>query len=534
VNPLLGQVFTPAPVADLALALALEGAPDDARLLDPTCGDGVFLARARAAGVPAARLAGLDIDPALAAAAAARVPGARVEHADALRPHPATYAVVVGNPPYVRQELLGAAGKRRVAAALARDWPDLPAAIRAALVGRADLALAIVARALRLTRPGGRIALVLSAAVLDAGYRRALAGLLEGRAAVLAVVASRRERWFHDAAVHGLILVLERAGAAPPPPVRLVRLDAPVAAVARRVRGLADLDALGARRLPAGSLPDERWPALLRAPDLWFEALAAAGPALVPLAEVAEVRRGATSGCNRFFYLPRDEARGIEPRFLVPLLKSPRHSPTIHIDAARLPFLAFTCDLDEAALARHPGAAAHVRRHRTLASGSTLAGRARWWSLKAPPARVFLSKAYDERFVQHLSSRPVVADQRLYALRPRRAAPELLAAILNGSLAALAIESLGRASMGEGALELSVADAARLPVLDPARLDPAAVAAVFAPLTRRPVGAVGDEAAARDRAALDRALAAAAPGLLDLPLGAVLAAAVAERRARSR
>jgi hypothetical protein len=36
----LGLVFTPAPVADLVLSLALAGLPADARLLDPACAPG--------------------------------------------------------------------------------------------------------------------------------------------------------------------------------------------------------------------------------------------------------------------------------------------------------------------------------------------------------------------------------------------------------------------------------------------------------------------------------------------------------------
>jgi SAM-dependent methyltransferase len=508
----LGQVFTPAPVAELVLSLALEGQAAGARVLDPACGDGVFLARAAARG---ARPSGVEIDPSTAARARGPV---LVADFMSLPPPAQPFDAVIGNPPYVRQELLGAA-KARIAARVAADWPGL------AFPARADLALAFVARALRFVRPGGRVAFVVSAALLDAGYGRGLAELLDGRGRVAAVVASPRERWFADAAVHGVLLILERAAGAAP--TLCARLRVPIAEAAARVRGLTDLAAVADVR-PAP--PGARLGPLLRAPAAW---LAAAGsPALVPLAAVAEVRRGATSGANDFFYLGRAAAARwrLEPRFLAPLLRTPRAVARITLDPERLATLAFVCKEPRERLPA--GARAYVDAHARLAARPTLAARPRWWSLPARPARLFLTKAYSARFVQPLAARPVVPDQRVYAVAPRPGvALDLLAAVLNGTLAALAIESLGRASLGEGALELAVADAEALPVLDPRRLDAPAVRRAFAPLARRLMGDVFAERDAADRRALDRALAP--PDLAGLELGPALAATVAERLARS-
>jgi hypothetical protein len=533
----LGQVFTPPAVADLTLALALGGDTAFARVLDPACGDGVFLARALAAGVAAARLSGVEIDPVAAAAAQRALPGVRVERRDFFEVAPpspgAAFDAVVGNPPYVRQEALGDARKQRVATRVQHDWPD------AAWPLRADLAAAFVARALRFVRPGGKVAFVLSTAALDAGYGEALRGFLHGRAHVLAVVVSPRERWFAEAQIHAAIVVLERVAesSSPPPPARFARLRVPVAEAAARVASLADLDAVADVRLAAAG---DSWPSLLRAPDAWFAARAAAGDALVPLAQVAELWRGATSGANEFFYLTRAQAaaRGVERAFLRPVLRTPRAATAIRVDPAALPTLAFVCDLDEAALARHPGAAAHVRAHAALATRPTLAVRQRWWQLSARPAQAFLTKAYDVRFVQPYAPEPLCADQRVYALAPWPGCgdAEMLAAILNGTLTALALESLGRASMGQGALEWSVGDAQTLPVLDPRRVDALKVRKAFRQLASRTVGPVAAEAAAADRLALDEALTAHLPALAaQLPaIHAALVASVADRRERSR
>jgi len=563
----LGQWFTPPAVADLALALALggEGPAREVRVLDPTCGDGVFLARARAAGVPAAGLVGVELDGAAAALARAAAPGAEVRRGDLfeLEPDRRGFDAVVGNPPYVRQERLSAAQKARVRRRLRADWPPMPDGELDRLVGRADLAAAVLARALRLCRPGGRVAMVVSSALVDAGYARALWSLVEREGRVLALVEAPEERWFSDAAVNAMIAVVERRGGAGPVadggalaaagapaaasaaaaagPVLVARLKVPTAEAAARVRALADLAAVAeVRRVPAGE--PAAWAAALRAPAVWFDLAALAGDRLVELGALAEVRRGITSGANDVFYLPRRRAAelGLEPELLAPLLRSPREpgGETIAIDPARLHTLALLAPADPAELARHPGARRYLESCAGAAERPTLRARQPWWALPARPARLFLTKAYAARFVQRLAPAPVVADQRLYSIHPRAGVDvELVAAALNSTFGALALESLGRASLGEGALEWTVADAARLPVLDPRRLAaPAARAAreALAALAARPIGAVHEEARRADRARLDRAVAAA-PALARLlpEVHAALAARVARRPPRA-
>lgn len=101
-----GQVFTP-PAVVAAMCRAVLGplrGTAGARVLDPACGDGRFLAGA-AALLTAPRLIGIERDPEVAAAARARVPGAELHVAEALFDLPAgarEVDAVIGNPPYLR------------------------------------------------------------------------------------------------------------------------------------------------------------------------------------------------------------------------------------------------------------------------------------------------------------------------------------------------------------------------------------------------------------------------------------------------
>jgi hypothetical protein len=282
---------------------------------------------------------------------------------------------------------------------------------------------------------------------------------------------------------------------------------------------------------------------LLRSSGAWLELERVAGEALVPLGALCEVRRGITSGANDVFYLPRARARalGLEPEVLLPLVRSPRAAAaTIAIDPGATRDVALVCPPDEQALSRYPAAGRYLADRAEARLRPTLRSRRSWWALPARPARLFFTKAYAARFLHRLAPVPVVADQRVYSLHPRPGIRlELVAAALNSTFGAFAIESLGRASMGEGALEWAVDDARGLPVLDPRALasrDAAAVRSALAAVAARPIGPVDAERGRPDRRRLDAAVAAPWPALASLlePVHDALIGSVRRRAARGQ
>lgn len=512
----LGQWFTAAPVAQLAMA-ALAPFERRARVIDPTCGDGAFLDAARAAGLTA--LTGVEIDREAAARARARLPGATITVGDALadpRIAPAgAFDLVIGNPPWVRAGRIDPAVKRARAAVLSADWPELDRGLIDVIARHADVAATCLLRALRLVAPGGRLALVVSTALLDADGAAALWTAVERVANVRALIIAPGERWFAEAAVNPMLVIAQRhAGAPVPGTPRLLRLTAPTA-VAARAAGLEAVTAHADERRAAGP---ETWGPALRAPGAWFAWRAAAGDAIVPLRELAEVRRGVTTGANDVFYLKRAEASALrlERRYLAPVVRSPFNGAPapIAIAPAESPLVAIALPPD-ARLDRVPRIAAWLRGHEAAALQTSARRRDPWWSLPANPARLFLAKAYGPRFVQRLADVPMLADQRVYALTPRDGVDLLsLAAVLNALPTALALESLGRGSMGYGVVEWTVHDAMELPVLDVRRATDARradLASALAVMSRRPVEHVRLERGRPDRAALDGAALSLAP-----------------------
>ncbi len=197
----LGVVYTPrevtAPMVERALAPLVAGkSPAEIlalRACDFAIGEGAFLVElvrvlAEAHGGRDARrevaahcLYGADIDPGAIATARAVVEGyvgAPVpELADHLRTGDAlalawpAFDVVVGNPPYIRQELLAPATKQALRGFASYD-------------GVADLYVYFIELAHRLLRVGGRYCLVVPTKWLTAAYARPLRAFLAREASV--------------------------------------------------------------------------------------------------------------------------------------------------------------------------------------------------------------------------------------------------------------------------------------------------------------------------------------------------------------
>jgi len=191
----LGAYYTPPALCDRLIELATEVGIDwrHARVLDPACGGGAFLApaaRRMAQSLigddPSAaldsiveRLRGFELDPFaawmsrvfldvaladLCKATGRRLPDTLVDVCDSLDSECAEtgFDLVIGNPPYGRVALS----------------PELRTKYGRSLYGHANLYGVFTDLALRLTRPGGIIAFVTPTGFLGGEYFKALRGLL--------------------------------------------------------------------------------------------------------------------------------------------------------------------------------------------------------------------------------------------------------------------------------------------------------------------------------------------------------------------
>ena len=374
-----GQYYTRPEVVDLINAFAIRSGEDV--VLDPGCGGGTFLVRAYARKKRLAPrldhpallegIYGTDISPFAAHLSTinlatrdliedANYP--RVKRSDFFDLRAGAeflrlptngeneqivnlprFTAVVGNPPYVRQEDIDPAAKRKYAA-LAR-------AVGLDASGRSDLHVYFWAHALAVMAPDARLGFLASSQWLDSEYGFRLQAFLLENFRIEAIIESRDEPWFVGARVATVATMAAREADSQVRDdnlVRFVQIQRPIAALLEhdgtsagalesaerfRARVLAcaeDSHGIGWRvrvrrqgdMREAGVRLGERtkgrpvylggkWGIPLRAPDLWEDLFQIGGEKWRSLAEIADVARGITSGKDAFFYLSDWSSRGL-------------------------------------------------------------------------------------------------------------------------------------------------------------------------------------------------------------------------------
>jgi len=580
-----GQYYTPPDVVDLINAFCIRKA--EAIVLDPACGGGTFLVRAYARKKAMdnslshrkllSQLWGIDIASFPVSLAVINLATrdlveeenyprvARKDFFEVFRGRPALglplrveaklgissldlqkvelplsdVDAAVSNLPYVRQEEIETKDKLRQA--LATDFAPSPPQ----LSGRSDLHCYFWPHATPFLYEGGYIGFLSSNSWLDVDYGADLQKFILDRYKVIAILESKVERWFPEAAVNTCITVLQKCSHAQERAnnlVRFVRIKAPLAqlipqtenevvrqgavnGIVRLIEGtdhLLETDSLHIytirqQELYREGLDDEgkyaraKWGKYLRAPRVFFEILERAGDKLSPLGNIAEVRFGIKTGANEFFYLTEEQAKawGIEEEYLKPVVKSPRELQSIIVDPAKLKYRLLMVHEDKRAL-KGKRVLKYINwgESQGYHKRPTCASRERWWDLgdwRHPD--MLWSDAYGQRFAVFKNQPNLFGDKRffyIYFTQPK--AERIAEAFLNSAIIPLLIELEGIVNLGEGVVYTNVYWLEHLPILNLQKLRSVEIeelAKGFAKLCQRSVLSIFDEIDQPDRQELD-------------------------------
>jgi len=248
----------------------------------------------------------------------------------------------------------------------------------------------------------------------------------------------------------------------------------------------------------------------LRAPEIFFTILEKGKGKLVRLGDIAEVRRGFTTGANEFFYLEvldyrpvcpvcgvvhenaltKEEEREylinnepipegvliavrngagwegyIEGEFLKPVVKSPREIKTIKIRPEDLRYRVFMCHMEKEAMARL--GKRHALDYIKWGEGKgyqnrpTCKSRVRWWDVGIREISSFLcTMTYRERFFMALNG-VCFADARMYDIY----CPPKIGVYLNSTHLLLFLELSTRTyGGGGGPVDVKVYEVLKLPI----------------------------------------------------------------------
>jgi hypothetical protein len=418
------------------------------------------------------------------------------------------FDIIIGNPPYVRQEDIAdplgkVKDKKQYKGCLQEmvriDFPDdFP--LKKKINAQSDLYTYFYIRALRLLNPQGITTFICSNSWLDVGYGVWLQEFLLKRTTVELIIDNHAKRSFEAADVNTIISLISASQKKVDHnhPVKFVAFKIPFeeAIFTENLLAIEGADAVvsndvfrvypvtvknlqeagmeyeheGERKLDAGKYIGDKWGGkYLRAPDIFFTILEKGKDKLVKLGDIAEVRRGFTTGVNEFFYLDDDQIREwkIESEYLKPVIKSPRDSKTILVEPKQLKNKIFLCNKSKKEL-KDTNALKYIEwgeRQKTKdgicwKDVSSVQGRKYWYGLgERKPREILWPMIHNDRLACFWNKQLVEADHNLFEITPFT--PSLFSVIT-----IFFRELYGRSNLGEGALKTEGIDINKFMVLD--------------------------------------------------------------------
>jgi len=504
---------------------------------------------------------------------------------------------IVGNFPYIRQELIEKkvrGYKKFLEKVLAEDWlviyPDvfelkekdkikdylkngldispLMEKAKLKLSGQADIYAYLFFHCGYFLKEGGRIGIVTSNAWLDVAYGYELQKFFLKNFKIIAIVESRCEPWFEDAAVNTIFTILERCSNKEERKnhlVKFVKLKKKLKEIIpqnlefphQRWQGIEKLvkeiegkgsefyklegtrfictleghktyedEMFRIRILKQGDLLKElesqgktaKWGKYLRAPEIYFEILEKCKNKLVPLKEVAEVKFGIKTGINEFFYLDDEKIKKwkIEEEFLKPVIKSPKESDTILIDPQKLKYKIFICNKSKEELKKEgkSGALKYIEwgEKQKTKNGvpwpevPSVRGRKCWYLSEERNEPIVWIMLYNPSFKTFLNKEKTLIDHTLYGISPKiDIFGETLIQFLNSSFANLQAEIIGYPQMAAGGLKTHVEDIQNFLFVPSFKLNKN-IQKSFLKLLSRSIKPIFEEVKMKDRQELDSAI----------------------------
>jgi len=374
------------------------------------------------------------------------------------------FDIVMGNPPYVRQEAISdprtpreqvtAENKRAYKDKLARSvYQTFPhffgyragsSTVAHKIDAKSDLYIYFYLHGLSLLNSRGSFCFITSNSWLDVGYGADLQEFLLKHCHVKLVLDNQVRRTFANADVNSIIVLFsapdDSSDCALEKTARFVMFRVPFehilspvifdeieeATERKATKEYRVFPIQQAKLLEDGcELPEEeeetgkvsgplikvdryignKWGGkYLRAPDIYWTILEKGKGKLVRLGDIAEVRRGFTTGANEFFYLDDDKIMEWEigEEFLKPVIKSPRECTRVLINKSELKFKIFICHERKSDL-KHTAALEYIKwgESQGFQERPTCAARFNWYELKPSdwPTLVWV-KSINDRHLQ--------------------------------------------------------------------------------------------------------------------------------------
>ena len=441
------------------------------------------------------------------------------------------FDIVVGNPPYVRQEAIRdprqpaeevtpdskKAYKQKLSDSVYAAWPKAfgynPKTGKTAwkLDKKSDLYIYFYFHGLSLLNEAGAFSFITSNSWLDVGYGKDLQQFLLTRGLVKLVIDNQARRSFASADVNTVIVLFGLAqdvtnggrSLDPDHIARFVMLTVPFegtldAVIWEEVEESSSRCSTPEYRIhiatqahllesgmdaEKGKFAGDKWGGkYLRAPDIYWVIMEKCKDKLVRLGDIADVRRGFTTGANEFFYLDQQKIAqwGIEEEFLRPVVKSSRDCKSVWLSFSGSPTqYLFMChrtrnelhDMNALKYIEHGVSFQYDQR-------PSCRNRANWYDLgERTGARINCNYLVDEVMRFFASNQPFLVSDNFQEIHSS-VAPEKMAVACNSTVSQVFINISGRSNFGDGLLKIQTYEVADMYVPNPFLLDLEAVLSI--------------------------------------------------------
>jgi len=228
---------------------------------------------------------------------------------------------------------------------------------------------------------------------------------------------------------------------------------------------------------------------LLRAPEIYYKLITKAGEKITQLSALGKIRYPLKTGINDFFYLTDDTIKqfSIEDEYLIPVLKSPKKISTYYPSALNTSYKLFCCleSIDTLKEKKKLGAISYIEwgsKQTTTSKQQTTQGilwpdipsvqfhRPGWYSVRMVEfANIFCNRFIDRRFFFCINNSNLLEDQTFYGLilnEQESGNRMLIHALLNSTITFFLQELSGRSALGRGAVQFAIGDYKDLPIIN--------------------------------------------------------------------
>lgn len=204
----------------------------------------------------------------------------------------------------------------------------------------------------------------------------------------------------------------------------------------------------------------------LRAPDIYFKFIKDLASNFEPLDQCGELGIGLVTGANRFFIIDEETIKlyNLSNRYIYPIVKSPKELERILIDSRTLQ-LKLLMLADETVIDRYFQEYIKEGEKQEYHLRPTCKARNPWYKLDQKPAPILFPYIIGKRHMSFLNESLVFTSRELERYIPF--SEELIrayCAYFNSTIIALFREIMGRVNLGDGALKLEVLDIKKMPV----------------------------------------------------------------------